>query len=177
MADGGIGVEDDAALILTLQFDRASFDRLDGARRRYFPAERNFIPAHLTLFHHLSVERHDAIVDDVATRCRSQRPFPVRFSGLRFMGRGTAYVVESNQLMELRADLSALWSADLNRQDSQGFRPHVTIQNKVVPEAARALYDELTKNFESFDATASGLLLWRYRGGPWDAAGEFGFTA
>jgi 2'-5' RNA ligase len=170
-------VEDGAPLILTLRFDQASFDRLDCVRRRYFPAERNFIPAHLTLFHHLPGQRHALITDEIATRCRSQGPFPLRFSGLRFLGRGTAYVVESGQLMELRADLSALWSADLTRQDSQGFRPHVTIQNKVAPDKARALYEELTQDFESFSAAATGLLLWRYRGGPWEAAGEFGFAA
>ena len=75
-----------------------------------------------------------------------------------------------------RASVSRdFWSAELTRQDSQGFRPHVTIQNKVPAQAAMALFEALSASFEPFVATATGLLLSRYRGGPWQAAGEYGF--
>ena len=43
--------------ILTAEMDEDSFGWLDRLRRRYFPPERNFLPAHLTLFHLLSPDQ------------------------------------------------------------------------------------------------------------------------
>jgi 2'-5' RNA ligase len=167
---------DNAPLILTLQVDAASFTRFDDERRRYFPAQRNFIPAHLTLFHHLPGERIAAIDAAIAARTAMQAPFPLAVSGLRFLGQGTAYAIDSPPLSALRADFAALWSDELTRQDAQGFRPHVTIQNKVATQDAKALFAELSAAFLPFEATATGLLLWRYRGGPWEAAGAYPFA-
>lgn len=45
--------------------------------------------------------------------------------------------------------------------------PHVTVQNKVAPQAARALLAELQAGFSPFTMRAEGLNLWRYLGGPW----------
>ena len=42
-----------APLILTLALDERSFAFFDAQRRLHFPASRNLIPAHVTLFHHL----------------------------------------------------------------------------------------------------------------------------
>lgn len=148
----------------------------DAARRRHFPAARNLIPAHLTLFHHLPPEPEaiTATLEDAAARTP---PFPLRVTGLRFLGHGSAYVVKSPELTALRAELAAGWRDRLTPQDAQGFNPHVTIQNKVESSRARALFQELDAEFEPFEAQAIGLLLWRYRGGPWEAAGEFAFSA
>jgi 2'-5' RNA ligase len=168
---------DDAPLILTLRFDTESFARFDAERRRHFPPERNFIPAHLTLFHHLPGDRYADIAEAAAARAAKQVSFPLATTGLRYLGQGTAYTIESPPLITLRAELAALWSADLTRQDAQGFRPHVTIQNKVPAPIAKALFGELSESFEPFEAMATGLLLWRYRGGPWAPAGEYGFAA
>ena len=44
-------------------------------------------------------------------------------------------------------------------------------------EAAKALHTELAAGFTPFDVRADGLLLWWYRGGPWEAAGAFPFSA
>ena len=166
---------DDAPLILTLRLAPDSFARFDTERRQHFPTERNFIPAHLTLFHHLPGERFEEICEAVANRVARQAPFPLAIRGLRFLGQGTAYVIESSALVALRSDLAALWSTQLTRQDLQTFRPHVTIQNKVPALEAKMLYEALSATFEVFEATATGILLWRYRGGPWGAAGEFAF--
>jgi hypothetical protein len=40
--------------ILTAEMDDDSFAWLNGLRRAHFPVERNFLPAHLTVFHRLS---------------------------------------------------------------------------------------------------------------------------
>jgi 2'-5' RNA ligase len=104
-------------------------------------------------------------------------PLTARVTGLRFMGRGVAYELASSELNGLRRRLAERWSGWLNAQDRQGWRPHVTVQNKASGEVAKALHAELSARFTPFDVTAEGLLLWWYRGGPWEAAGEFPFSA
>ena len=167
---------DDAPLILTLRFDTASFARFDRERRQHFPPERKLIPAHLTLFHHLPCGQYREICDVLAARAAEQPAFAMPVTSLRFLGQGTAYAIESPALTALRQDLARLWSGHLTRQDAQGFRPHVTIQNKVAAAEAEALHDAMSAAFVPFEVTAIGLLLWHYRGGPWEAAGEFAFA-
>ena len=163
-------------LILTLTFDDTSFARLDALRRRYFPPARNFIPAHLTLFHHLPGDEIGPISETLAARTRSCSPFPVTLDGMRFLGRGTAITVASAELERLRADLAERFASWLTPQDRQRFKPHVTIQNKVAPDEAKATFDTLSQAFAGFDATAIGLSLWHYRGGPWEPAATFPFA-
>lgn len=165
-----------APFILTLRFDPDSFERFDTARRRHFPADRNLIPAHLTLFHHLPGDRHAEIAATLASLAARHSAFPLTIPSLRFLGQGTAYAIESPDLMALRQELAIQWARSLTRQDAQGFRPHVTIQNKVPAARAKALHAELSASFVPFAATATGLLLWRYLGGPWDAAGAYAFS-
>ena len=61
-------------------------------------------------------------------------------------------------------------------QDQQGYRPHITIQNKVTAEQARRLYTKLADSWEPFLAVGEGLLLWRYLGGPWALVDEYRFV-
>lgn len=96
-------------------------------------------------------------------------PFTVAFTGLRKLGRGVALEVRSAELIGLRARLATAFAPWLTPQDRQGFRPHVTIQNKVEPAQANALHDELSADFEPWSARAEAILVWRYLGGPWDA--------
>jgi 2'-5' RNA ligase len=166
---------DDAPLILTLQLDCESFAFFDGARRRHFPADRNHIPAHLTLFHHLPGERLQEIEPVLESTAAASTTFRMRVTGLRFLGFGSAYQIDSEDLSGLRSGLASEWRDHLKRQDAQPFRPHITIQNKVDAADAKALYAALFATFEAFDVTATGLLLWRYRGGPWELVREFRF--
>jgi hypothetical protein len=166
-----------APLILTLALDRASFERLDAERRAHFPPERNVIPAHLTLFHALPGEAWAGIAARLAEAVAATPPLPLRVAGLRPLGRGVAYAVESPPLVRLRAALARDWAGWLGAQDRAGWRPHVTVQNKVAPEAARRTLAELQAGFAPWNATGEGLLLWHYRGGPWEAAGRFPFAA
>ncbi|NDW04554.1 2'-5' RNA ligase family protein [Jiella pacifica] len=165
----------DAPLILTLGLDTASFERLDAMRRRHFPRERNFIPAHLTLFHHLPGEKEEEVAATLRAVTREAAPIPLAVTGLRFLGRGTACEIDAPPLVALRRDLTARWRNDLTRQDAQGFRPHVTIQNKVPGAEARTTFETLRSAFSPFEATGTGLILWHYRGGPWEEAGTFPF--
>lgn len=164
-------------LILTLGMDPSSQGFFDRLRGEHFPEGRNFIPAHLTLFHKLPGEREAGIVSDLKGACRAQRAFSLTATGLVFMGRGVGYRLESPVLPALRERLAGKWRPWLGAQDRQGFRPHVTVQNKVPPEEARALYRDLECSFVPFAVCAEGLLLWRYLGGPWEPIGSFGFGA
>lgn len=167
----------DAPLILTLRLDAASSVLLNGLRERHFPPERNWLAAHVTLFHALPGAHEDAVRDALARVCRQFVPFPVHFPALRSLGRGVAVDIDAPELLRLRARLGDEWAQWLTPQDRQRYRPHVTIQNKVTSEQARALLDELSASWQPVTAAGEGLLLWRYLGGPWEAVGEFPFES
>ncbi len=166
-----------APLILTLQLDERSFAFFDQQRRRYFPTERNFIPAHLTLFHNLPGEHLTTIQRDIEACVSDRGPFSLDVTGLRSLGRGVAYMLEAAELTDMRRALALRWNDWLKPQDRQNHQPHVTVQNKVDPTQARALLEELGDGFQPFQVEAVGLELWWYRGGPWEKVGRFGFTA
>jgi 2'-5' RNA ligase len=157
-----------APLILTLMLDERSQAFFDRARELWFPAKINFIKAHVTLFHHLPGERLASICDDLAMLCARQSPVRVSVTGLRSLGRGVAYTLRTAEIEQLRSRLATQWRNDLTAQDRQGWRPHVTVQNKVSPSEASDLLARLTRAFVAFDVTATGLALWHYRGGPWE---------
>lgn len=173
-------MNDDVAdpFILTLRFDEVSFALFDAERRRHFPSARNRIPAHLTLFHKLPADGERQIRSDLAEiAAAAAGPLPLSIEGLRFLGYGTAYTVRSPALDAVRAELARRWANWLTPQDAQRFSGHVTIQNKAPAAEAKALFAQLRTDFQPFEADGTGLLLWRYRGGPWDAAGAFDFAA
>ena len=77
----------------------------------------------------------------------------------------------SNQ-RSLRRAVAAAFAETLTRQDSQTFRPHVTFQNKADPALARSTLRELERTFRPFACEVTGLDVWFWRGGPWEAAGS-----
>jgi 2'-5' RNA ligase len=162
-------------LILTLKMDDLSQERFDRLRRAHFPPKRNFLRAHLTLFHHLPGDRTDEVVATVEEACRQQQPMSLRAARLLFMGRGVAYAFDAPELGALRKRLTEVWEPWLTPQDRQGFRPHVTVQNKVAAQEARALHERLEEVFSPFEVVGEGLSLWRYVGGPWRPVGTYAF--
>lgn len=104
-------------------------------------------------------------------------PVSLAFPGVRFLGRGVAVQVEAPALLELRGRLARRWWAWLGPQDRHPYRPHVTIQNKVDAPAARALFAQLQGEWEPHGGHGNGLELWRYKGGPWEAAASYGFNS
>ncbi|MDQ3386312.1 MAG: 2'-5' RNA ligase family protein [Actinomycetota bacterium] len=143
---------------------RVYFDRL---RETYFLPERNYLRAHLTMFHKLPGEHEAEILGDIEEAC-VREPFSLSVTGPRFLGKGVACELTSPELAALRKGLAMSWKPWLGAQDSQRFKAHVTIQNKVAPKQARALYEELSAAFTSFEVRGVGLSLWRYVGGPWE---------
>jgi 2'-5' RNA ligase len=164
-----------APLILTLPMDESSQEHFDRLRGLHFPPERDYLRAHLTLFHKLPGEREAEISAELREMCREREPLALTVTGLRFLGRGVAYELSSPQLLALRRELVRSWGPWLGAQDSQGFKPHITVQNKVSPEQARGLHQELQAAFSPFEVEGLGLSLWRYLGGPWEPAGTYLF--
>ncbi|UBF25683.1 2'-5' RNA ligase family protein [Kovacikia minuta CCNUW1] len=162
-------------LILTLKLDQSTFDYVDRLRQQHFPPERNFIPAHVTLFHALPGDQEIAISQTLETLCCQTAKVSLQLPTLRFLGRGVAIDVASPELVQLRQTLANSWSQWLSPQDQQGYRSHITIQNKVSSAEARQLYEQLKAEWQPIKGFGEGLLLWYYLGGPWELANEFSF--
>ena len=162
-------------LILTLWLDAQSTEKFNDLRRQHFPRERNYLDAHLTLFHALPAAAETRIRADLEEISARTPLLDLDYPNLRFLGKGSAVEVESRALVELRRELSSKWRDALGAQDSRVIKPHVTIQNKVSPDEARALFDQLSRDWQPFGGRGEGLLLWRYQGGPWEAAGQWKF--
>jgi hypothetical protein len=81
----------------------------------------------------------------------------------------------SPDLDRIRAELAERFHGLLTAQDSGGWRPHVTVQNKVPPKQARALLLKLESEFRPRPLAISGLGLHRYLGGPWERLASYSF--
>lgn len=95
--------------------------------------------------------------------------------GLTDLGGGVALRVVSQDLDRIREELARDLHGLLGAQDSGGWRPHVTIQNKVAPRVARALIAELERSFRQRPLAISGLGLHRYMDGPWQELARWSF--
>ena len=132
------------------------------------PRERNYLKAHLTLFHKLPGEMLPDIQSTVKT-FNKQFPITAKAGFVYSLGGGVAIAVEAPELLHVRQTLAKIWIDWLTPQDRQGFKPHVTIQNKVTAEKAHSLLAMMKTTFAPFDFEMTGLDLWHYADGPWDA--------
>lgn len=168
-------MSDLSPLVLTLKLDPKTFSYFDQLRQQHFPPQKNFLSAHITLFHSLPGEQKLSLEQTLQDLCSHTSVLVLTFANLRFLGKGVAADVDCLELIQLRQQLATSWHSWLSRQDQQGYRPHVTIQNKVTPDQARSLYDHLKNEWKPFQGKGEGLLLWHYRGGPWELANQFNF--
>ena len=147
---------------------------LDRLRRAYYPAERNQLAAHLTMFHALppSVEGE---VRTALARLSSESPPRATIEGLMDLGGGVAFRIVSADLDSIRRRLAVDFHGLLSSQDAGGWRPHVTIQNKVPLNVARALLTTLERDFRPMPLSIRGLGLHRYLGGPWERLADYPF--
>jgi hypothetical protein len=162
------------ALIVTALIVPRDLAWLDQLRRAHYPPERNRLPAHLTMFHALPPSA-EGEVRSALSRLACRSPPRATIEGLMDLGGGVAFRVVSPDLDEIRRDLSRDFHGLLGAQDAGGWRPHVTIQNKVPPKAARALMAALEHDFRPRPLAISGLGLHRYVGGAWEALAAYSF--
>jgi hypothetical protein len=162
------------ALIVTAEIAPRDLAWLDGLRRAHYPAERNRVPAHLTMFHALPPSAEGDVRRSLS-RLALESPPRASIEGLMDLGGGVAFRVVSPELDRIRDDLADDFHGLLGAQDAGGWRPHVTIQNKVPPKDARALLARLDLEFRSRPLAIAGMGLHRYAGGAWERLAAYPF--
>ena len=162
------------ALIVTAQLGAEDFAWLDRLRRAHYPAERNQLPVHLTMFHALPPSAESEVRSRLSGLANAPRP-RASIEGLMDLGGGVAFRIVSPDLDAIRGELALGLRGLLSAQDSGGWRPHVTVQNKVAPKVARALLAQLESGFAPLPLSISGLGLHRYLGGPWEKLAIYPF--
>ena len=152
-------------LIITLAFEKEAFDYFNTLRKQYFPAERNFIDAHITLFH--ALPNIDSVFNTARRFAIEQKVFDINIVEPFSLGKGVAFLVISEDLIKLHKKLQTEWLELLTQQDKQKLKPHITIQNKVMIEEAKELLLKLKASYLPITAKAYGLQIWEYHNGPW----------
>lgn len=147
---------------------------LQQLRRTYYPPERNRVPAHLTLFRQLPPSLEAELAQRLAAAAASPPP-RAAIAGIIDLGEGTALSVESAALAAIRAELASAFQGLLTPQDLTPWRPHVTIQNKVEPGAAKRLQAQLRAAFTPRPLAIRALASWRYLDGLWEHPREWPF--
>ena len=164
-------------IILTARPDDQAQAFFDAKRTAFFPPDRNYLDAHLTMFHALPPDNLDKISQDIQPAIDAPPPLQAKASDIMFMGFGSAYIIDCPQLVTIRQQLVEKWGDDLSPQDRQKFKPHITFQNKVDADTAKAVYHEQSEVFEPFDFQITGLSLWYYDMGPWVHIRDLAFQA
>ena len=164
-----------APLIVTAELPLPLQGWAEGLRRAHFPAERNFLKAHVTLFHALPPSVLDEARSLLSRLAGAHAPVVAQMTSVMDLGGGTAFRIESQGMLGLRADIAEHFHGMLTVQDSHTPRLHVTVQNKVPRADAMALQAELRHSFRPREFAFAGLALHHYLGGPWGDAGRWSF--
>jgi hypothetical protein len=162
------------ALIVTAEIAPRDFSWIEGLRRAHYPPERNQVPVHLTIFHALPPSAETELRRRLAEAVRQQPP-TATLAGLMDLGGGVAFRVVSPDLDRIREALAHDLHGLLGAQDSGGWRPHITIQNKVAPKLSRELKDRLERNFTPRPLAIAALGIHRYLNGPWQRIAAYPF--
>ncbi|MBH5322865.1 2'-5' RNA ligase family protein [Aurantiacibacter sediminis] len=166
---------ENAPLIVTAQLPKDLQGWANRLRQEHFPPERNYLDAHVTLFHSLPPSCEGEVRECLITMAREYAPVPARLAGIMSLGGGTALKLESDAMRRVRDEIANRFHGMLTSQDQHSPRLHVTVQNKVTSKEAKALQAELAPQVIERDFTFPGLELHAYQGGPWDHLGTFTF--
>ena len=154
-------------MILTFGFDPDSFARLAPLRERHFPPARNFIPVHVTLFQQLPTHEQPRILGDLATEAKTAS-LPFAATGILDFAGGAAIDLECPEGVVLQQRLRRSWRDILSDSDDRKRKLHVTIQNKTDRDSAKRTQAALRAGFTPWRGFLDRLILWHYRGGPWE---------
>ena len=109
--------EGDAPLILTAELPPELHRRFTDLRTQYFPPERNYLEAHVTLFHALPAQCEDEARRYLARLVGEVPPIEGRVEGLMSLGGGTAIKLSSPDLLALRDEIAEHFRGMLTKQD------------------------------------------------------------
>ena len=172
--DTPLGSPSSAPIIVTALMGADDFAWADALRRQHFPPERNWLKAHITLFHLLPPSSLEELLQLMRQEAAAPPP-AARLVSVMSLGRGVAYRVEAPALLDIRERIADAFHERLTPQDQHNPRLHITVQNKVEPTIAKALHAQLSAQFRPRPLSITGLAAWYYRGGPWEAAGHVKF--
>ena len=173
-ADGEAGAAD-APFILTADLPPDLHSWATGLRTRFFPPERNYLEAHVTMFHALPAPYHAEIDGLLKRTARYDPDIPARITGISSLGRGTAIAIDSPMLMSVREGIVDSLHDVLTAQDRHKPRFHITVQNKVSSEEAKRVQAILRDQVEPRDFWFPSMTLHRYLGGPWERVKTYRF--
>ena len=91
------------------------------------------------MFHALPPSAESDARARLAAAAKDYPPPRAIVAGVMDLGGGVALRVVSDDLDAIRRELADHFHGLLSAQDAGGWRPHVTIQNKVAPKVARGL--------------------------------------
>lgn len=155
------------ALILSAELQPPVQALFEALRRQYFPPERNWIPAHISLFHALPDAEYERIGNDIRELLPRNTAFEAAIRAPVSIGRGVAYFLDAPLLQQTRTELARRWSNWLIPQDRQGYRPHIVVQNKVDSTVVAQTLKALAHTLVPAQTSLAVLRLWRYENGPW----------
>jgi len=164
-----------APIIITADMGKADQAWANGLRRAHFPAERNRVDAHITLFHHLPPSHLPEIKSRLAALAQNYPAPTANLSDVMLLGKAVAFRVDSPELLSLRDELADAFRGLLIPQDQATPKLHITIQNKVEPPVAKALHAHLLESFRPRPLAITGLSGHYYRDGPWEPIGRWSF--
>ncbi len=167
--------EGDSPLIVTARLPADMHARFTALRTAHFPPERNYLEAHVTLFHALPAMCEAEACTYLKRIASELAPIEGYVEGIMSLGNGTAIRLGSPGMLLLREMIADHFHGLLTQQDQQRPRLHVTIQNKVSGKEAKVLQASLAGIIEQEEFRFRGLDLFRYRGGPWEKLKEVSF--
>jgi hypothetical protein len=164
-----------APIIITADMGKGDQAWANGLRRVHYPAERNFVDAHITLFHHLPPGHAPEIKSRLAALVKGYPAPSAYLSDVMLLGKAVAFRVDSPELLAMRDELANSFRGLLIPQDQATPKLHITIQNKVESSVAKALHVQLLETFRVRPIAISGLSAFYYRNGPWEHIGRWAF--
>ena len=164
-----------APFIVTAELPGDVFAWADGLRRAHFPPERNWLQAHVTLFHAFAPSLREELRGLLGKIAAEFAPPVARIEGLMDLGKGTAIALRSPATLAIRESIAEHFHGALTAQDAHPPRLHITIQNKVTPQAAKALQCALAEAIPRREFAITGLGLHLYLGPHWEGQGVWPF--
>lgn len=164
-----------APFIVTAELPPDIFVWADWLRREHYPAHRNKLAAHVTLFHSFAPSLREELRGVLALMAGEYLPPPARIHRIMRLGGGTALAIESPGMLGIRERIADHFHGALTVQDSHEPQLHITIQNKVSRQEADALQRALEATMEPRKFVFRGLELHFYRDTFWEALGRWSF--
>jgi 2'-5' RNA ligase len=147
-------------LILTLKLDKSTQSLLTNLRNKHFPNNRNYLAAHVTLFHAIPAHRYPELDEHLQFRADQTKGFEVFVGEPKKMGaRGVMVTVRDRphgKIARIHDDVQQFLQSKvreekdrLTEQDSGMMsKAHVTVMNKAEEDEVEECLKAVEREFE-----------------------------